>query len=104
MDTLHHLLSVLNQCNSRCVLATIVQIDGSAYRKVGTSVLFAEDGTQVGMLSAGCIEMDVAARVPQILSQGLSQCVKYDLRTEDDLSWGKVTWMQRHHSCTSGTH
>jgi xanthine dehydrogenase accessory factor len=35
-------------------LATIIQVEGSAYRKEGTSMLFKGDGTRIGLLSAGC--------------------------------------------------
>ncbi|WP_067624643.1 XdhC family protein [Alicyclobacillus acidiphilus] len=89
MDSMYHLLSVLERSSASAVLATIVRVDGSSYRKAGTSALFLEDGTQMGTLSAGCVDHDAAARVSAILDGGVSQCAAYDLRSEDDLSWGK---------------
>ena len=42
-----------------CVLATIVELKGSSYRKPGVRMLFREDGLQLGAISGGCVEKDV---------------------------------------------
>ena len=39
-----------------CVLATIVELKGSSYRKPGVRMLFREDGLQLGAISGGCVE------------------------------------------------
>lgn len=71
------------------VLATIINVEGSAYKKAGSSILFQEDGQQVGLLSGGCLEQDLFARVKDFLYEPSSTVVTYDLSDEDDLSWGQ---------------
>ena len=89
MNQDHKILDALAESDKPSVLATIIHVEGSAYRKEGTSVLITESGERVGMLSGGCLEEDVQERVPSILANGRSQTVVYDMREEDDLSWGK---------------
>src|SRR5690625_447189 len=75
----------------RCVLATIIHVDGSAYRKEGVKMLFMENGQQIGMISAGCLETDLAIQAGQLLDNAkvYSRTGIYDMRSEDDLSWGR---------------
>lgn len=41
------------------VLATVVDLDGSSYRKPGVQMLVSQDGTMTGAVSGGCVEDDV---------------------------------------------
>ncbi|MBO1512090.1 XdhC family protein [Metabacillus bambusae] len=80
-------------CDSSCksVLATIIDVQGSAYQRAGAMMLFLEKGQQVGLLSGGCLEQDLFARVNDFLydPNPNSTIVTYDLTGEDDLSWGQ---------------
>ncbi len=89
MEDIHQILDAIQQTKQNCVLGTIIQVEGSAYRKEGASMLFLEDGTHIGMLSAGCLEVDLAERAKRVLAKGQDQIVDYDMRAEDDLSWGQ---------------
>ncbi|WP_211748299.1 XdhC/CoxI family protein [Paenibacillus sp. Marseille-Q4541] len=71
------------------VLATTVYVEGHAYRKQGVSMLFTKDGGMIGSLSPGCIETDLALRAEEVLQSGRPQLGLYDMRPEDDLSWGE---------------
>ena len=51
-----------NRRGVRAVLATVVKVTGSAYRRPGARMLFPEDGDPVGMVSGGCLEGDLAER------------------------------------------
>lgn len=44
------------------VLATIVAVEGSSYRRPGAHMLIAEDGRRAGTVSGGCLEAEVAKR------------------------------------------
>jgi len=44
------------------VLATIVEVQGSSYRKPGALMLLAPDGRRAGTVSGGCLEAQVAQR------------------------------------------
>lgn len=91
MEDLHRILEAIQDNGQRSVLATITHVEGSAYRKAGASMLFFEDGSQIGVLSAGCLERDLAARVPEILAAGVSCGFVFDMKSSDQLSWGEET-------------
>jgi xanthine dehydrogenase accessory factor len=55
----------------------------------GTSLLFWEDGTQIGMISAGCLETDLALQAQKVFCEGLERIVTYHLKDEDDVGWGQ---------------
>ena len=45
------------------VLATVVKVEGSGYRKPGARMLIAADGRRVGTISGGCLEARSRARL-----------------------------------------
>ena len=63
-----------------CVLATIVELKGSSYRKPGVRMLFREDGLQLGAISGGCVEKDVWNYSKDIFKTGKSKTISYDGR------------------------
>jgi len=71
------------------VLATIINVKGSAYKREGSLMVFSEDGKQAGMLSAGCLETDLALRAEEVMETEKPMMVQYDLFAEDDLGWGQ---------------
>ncbi|RFB13383.1 XdhC/CoxI family protein [Bacillus sp. HNG] len=71
------------------VIATIIHVEGSAYLKEGTSMLFFEDGKKCGLISPGCIEEDLSYRVKEVFQDGKSQTIVYDSTVEDDVIWGQ---------------
>lgn len=74
--------------NEQAVLATIVGVDGSTYRKEGAKMIFARSGKQYGTISAGCLEADIALKIEGIIESGKPEILTYDMRSEDDLVWG----------------
>jgi xanthine/CO dehydrogenase XdhC/CoxF family maturation factor len=44
------------------VLATVIAVEGSSYRKPGAYMLLAQDGRRAGTVSGGCLEAEVARR------------------------------------------
>jgi xanthine/CO dehydrogenase XdhC/CoxF family maturation factor len=70
------------------VLATVVKVAGSTYRKPGARMLFPAGGDSVGMVSGGCLEADLSERAQAVLDSGEPQTVVYDMRSPDDLVWG----------------
>ena len=43
----------------KTVLATVVSLDGSSYRKPGVRMLIWENGFMLGAVSGGCVEKEV---------------------------------------------
>ncbi|EPZ52905.1 XdhC family protein [Alicyclobacillus acidoterrestris] len=71
------------------VIATIVNVEGSAYRREGTKMVFRSSGLTSGTLSAGCLEEDLMCRAAELLQANRAAILTYDLSVEDDLSWGR---------------
>lgn len=70
------------------VLATLVSVEGSSYRRPGARLLLLSDGRRVGSISGGCLEEDVIARAAQVRATGQADAVVYDTSAENDLVWG----------------
>jgi len=88
MEDLHRILEVVQSASPSGVLATIVHVDGSAYKKEGACMLIKEDGSTIGTLSAGCLEEDLIARLKNAPNQ-VRQLIEYDMRGTDLISWGE---------------
>ena len=51
------------QFGDRCVLCTVVRLQGSGYGQPGARLLLTEAGERVGYISGGCLEKDLCRRV-----------------------------------------
>ena len=69
------------------VLATLVSVQGSSYRRPGARLLMS-GGTRLGSISGGCLEEDVLARAAKVAVTGQPDAVVYDTTSENDLVWG----------------
>ncbi|MCL1470798.1 XdhC family protein [Argonema antarcticum] len=74
--------------HKNAVLATVVKVKGSAYRRPGARMLITEDGYRVGAISGGCLEDDVCDRAKKILATGIPTVVTYDTTSDEDIFWG----------------
>ncbi len=70
------------------VLATIVDVEGSAYRRPGAKMLIDEDGFGVGAITAGCLEDELVRAAANVRESGRPELVTYDLMEDDDDVWG----------------
>jgi len=52
----------LESSGTEYVLATVVSVEGSSYRRPGAHMLLAQDGRRAGTVSGGCLEAEVAKR------------------------------------------
>lgn len=64
----------------KSVLATVVDLEGSSYRKPGVRMLLTEDGTMVGAVSGGCVEKEVYRRAQSVFKTGEAKVMVYDGR------------------------
>jgi xanthine/CO dehydrogenase XdhC/CoxF family maturation factor len=60
----------LESAGAEYVLATVVAVEGSSYRKPGARMLLARDGRRAGTVSGGCLEAEVASRAWWLTSDG----------------------------------
>jgi xanthine/CO dehydrogenase XdhC/CoxF family maturation factor len=70
------------------VLATVVDTDGSTYSKSATQMLITAGSHLRGLLSGGCLEVDLVERARAVLTTGTPHLASYDMRGEDDLLFG----------------
>ena len=73
----------------RGVLALVLETEGSTYAAVGDMVLFDGD-LQVGWLSGGCLEPQLAKRARDVADSGHIDCIEIDTRSDDDLLAGSA--------------
>ncbi len=64
----------------RSVLATVVALDGSSYRRPGVRMLIREDGKMTGAVSGGCVEKEVVRQAATVFSSGNPKMMTYDGR------------------------
>lgn len=79
---------VCNSENSSAALATVVQVDGSAYRRPGARMLVTQEGNLTGAISGGCLEGDALRKAQSVIFQQKSMLVTYDTTDEDDQKFG----------------
>jgi len=64
----------------RSVLATVVDLDGSSYRKPGVRMLILENEQMIGAVSGGCVEKDILRQASSVFKNGKSLMMTYDGR------------------------
>lgn len=69
------------------VLATIVDTQGSSYRKIGAQMMINDLGQYYGLLSGGCLESDIMLQARRCWLTNKNKIVQYDMREEEDLAW-----------------
>jgi xanthine/CO dehydrogenase XdhC/CoxF family maturation factor len=67
-----------------CALATVVEVNGSAYRRPGARMLVTNEGQLTGTISGGCLEGDARRRAQQVMLRGTPEIIVYDSTDIDD--------------------
>jgi len=66
--------------NIRCVLATVVDLEGSSYRKPGVRMLIREDDIMIGAVSGGCVEKEILFQTQSVFENNIAKLMTYDGR------------------------
>jgi len=64
----------------KSVLATVVDLEGSSYRKPGVRMLILENGKMIGAVSGGCVEKDILRQSSSVFEKGKAKMMTYDGR------------------------
>jgi xanthine dehydrogenase accessory factor len=72
--------SKANKKGLKTVMATLVALEGSSYRKPGVRMLILEDGTMTGALSGGCVEKEILRQSESVFQTNLPKMMTYDGR------------------------
>lgn len=78
----------LSAAGRHAAVATVVRIDGSAYRRPGAKLLIEDDGTTSGGVSGGCLETDVREVGLAVMRDGTPRLLHYDTGADDNKVWG----------------
>ncbi|MFO0838404.1 MAG: XdhC family protein [Phycisphaerae bacterium] len=90
MAELREILDGLRLARSRgsdAVLATVVRVSGSTYRRPGARMLITRDGVRVGAVSGGCLEQEVARRAWWLTDTHDAALAVYDTRSSEEAAW-----------------
>jgi xanthine/CO dehydrogenase XdhC/CoxF family maturation factor len=73
--------AIINQQKGlKNVLASVVHLDGSSYRKPGVRMLISEDLSAVGAVSGGCVEKEIILRAKSVFRDRTPKVISYDGR------------------------
>lgn len=64
----------------KSVLASVVFLEGSSYRRPGVRMLIQEDGKMIGAVSGGCVEKEILRQSKSVFENNQSKLMKYDGR------------------------
>ena len=78
----------LAAAGQRAAMATVVRIEGSAYRRAGAKLLVEEGGATRGGVSGGCLEADVREVAMAVMREGLPRLRHYETGDDDRTVWG----------------
>ncbi len=67
------------QATGRLILATVVDVVGSSYRRPTARMLILPDGSHIGTISGGCLERDLCRSASQLTKNG-PRLVSFDTR------------------------
>lgn len=90
MKELQEILKKISQLekDEKAILATVVDVQGSGYRRPSARMLIDENGYSIGTVSGGCLESDVLERAKKILQTGEAQIISYDTIKDEDSVFG----------------
>ena len=79
-------LGELRERDATAALATVVDVEGSAFRRPGAKMVLTPDGNQVGAITAGCLEAPVATLAEDVFEESRPVLQTFDLMDDDE--WG----------------
>lgn len=90
MNDFYRVLQILKERKTeKFAMATVIDVEGSAYRHKGAKMLIDEKGITYGMISGGCLEEDLIHHAMEVLQSRKTKIVTYNLKSENEISWGE---------------
>lgn len=69
----------------RVATATVISVEGSAPRPVGSRLVVSDNGDLAGSVSGGCVETAVFSEAQEVMATGQPKVVRYGIT--DELAW-----------------
>ena len=71
---------IANESGLKTVLASVVSLEGSSYRKPGVRMSIQENGKMIGAVSGGCVEKEILRQAQSVFENGKPKLMVYDGR------------------------
>jgi xanthine/CO dehydrogenase XdhC/CoxF family maturation factor len=88
LDAICREAKMRREAGEELLLATVVRIEGSSYRRAGARMLVSRERWLSGCVSGGCLEDDIVRRAEFRLRGAAAVLVRYDSTSDDDIGWG----------------
>jgi xanthine dehydrogenase accessory factor len=91
MDNIGSIIYVYKELSSSGIdtaLATLVNVQGTAFRKLGARMLIGRNGIATGSITAGCIESDIVIKAKELFRNGAPLVLNYDTGGEKEILFG----------------
>lgn len=90
MKELQEILTKISQFapDEKAILATVVDVVGSGYRRPGARMLIDRNGFSIGTVSGGCLEADVLERAKRVLQTDEPTVITYDTTADENSVFG----------------
>ncbi len=78
-----HMVNAYRQARTlghKAVMASVVALEGSSYRRPGVRMLLLENGAAFGAVSGGCVEKEVHRQAAEVFETGIPKMMTYDGR------------------------
>lgn len=75
-----HVADAHNEKGGEVVMATVVALEGSSYRRPGVRMLLLDDGRMVGAVSGGCVEKEIQLQAASVFTSKRPKMMTYDGR------------------------
>ncbi len=72
----------------KAALATVVRVQGSAYRRPGARMFITDDGQWTGAVSGGCLEGDALRQARDVMREAKVRLVTYNTTNDDENAFG----------------
>ncbi len=80
LKQLFHIAATWQLSGKKIVLATVVDLEGSSYRRPGVRMIVSDNGDSFGAVSGGCIEKEIRYQAQSIFKTGKAKIMNYDGR------------------------
>lgn len=84
MEKIFKEINKISSEGGRAALATVVQVNGSAPREVGSKILIKEDGSLVGSIGGGTLEATICQEAMSVLREAKARMLHFDLSGEEE--------------------
>jgi xanthine/CO dehydrogenase XdhC/CoxF family maturation factor len=88
IDTILTAYRALSAAGKHAALATLVDVQGTSFRKIGARMLIDEDGCRTGSITAGCLEAEIAEKAGDVLRTGIPIVARYDTGSDKEILFG----------------